>query len=241
MDGEALLGGGVQASAGVDGEAVAADLGRDLGVGERAVGVDLGGLADRAVGPPDALAVRGAHYAVGGLDADGLADVGHRLAVGGDAAERAVEDVLRDGVLLGLPAPQLGQGEVDVAVGGEPKVIGRRQLLPVAAVGEDGLIAFLVAAHDGALVHLAEDQPALGVDHDAVGAGLAVDEELAAALGRPALHVVARDVREIERLLLRMPGRSFGELVALADLLGRAVGEDFSGGDEGGGEQSGRQ
>ncbi len=241
MHGEAFLGGGVETATRVDGETVAADLGGDLRVGQGAVCVDLGGLADRAVGPPDLLADRSADHAVGGFDAHGLADVRHRLTVGGNTAERAVEDVLRDGVLLGLGRAELGEREVDVAVRGEPEVVRRGELLAVAAVGEDGLGAVLVATHDGTLVDLAEDQAALRVDDDAVGAGLAVKEELAAAFGRPALHVIARDVREIESLLLRVPGRAFGELVALADFLGGTFGEDLGGGSERGGEQSGGQ
>jgi hypothetical protein len=113
-----------------------------------------------------------------------------------DPTERAVEDVVRDAVLLGLGGAELRKREVDVAVRGEPEVVRRVELLAFAAVGEDGLGAVLVAAHDRALVDLAEDQAALRIDDDAVGAGLAVDEELAAAFGRPALDVVARDVRE---------------------------------------------
>ena len=241
MDGEAFLGGGVETATRVDGETVAADLGGDFGVGEGAVRVDLGGLAHRAVGPPDLLAAGSADDSVGGFDAHGLADVGHRLAVSGDAAERAVEDVLRDGVLLGLGRAELGEREVDVAVGGEPEVVRRVEFLAVAAVGQDDLGAVLVATHDGTLVDLAEDQAALRVDDDAVGAGLAVEEELAAAFGRPALHVIARDVREVERLLLRVPGRAFSELITFADLLRRTGVEDFGGGGERGGEQGGGQ
>ena len=241
MHGEAFLGGGVEAAAGVDGQAIAADLGGDLGVGQGAVRVDLGGLAYRTVSPPDLLAAGSADHAVGGFDAHGLADVRHRLAVGGDAAERAVEDVLRDGILLGLGRAELGEREVDVAVRGEPEVVRGGELLSVAAVGEDGLGAVFVAAYDGALIDLAEDQAALRIDDDTVGARLAVEEELAAAFGGPALHVIAGDIREIERLLLRVPGWAFGELVALADFLGGTFGEDLGGGSERGGEQGGGQ
>ena len=241
MHGEAFLGGGVEAAAGVDGETIAADLGGDLGVGQGAVRVDLSGLAHRAVGPPDLLAARSTDHAVGGFDAHGLADIRHRLTIGGDPAERSVEDVLRDGVLLGLGGTELRQREVDVAIRGEPEVVRGGELLSIAAIGEDGLGAVLVATYDGALVDLAEDQAALRVDDDTVGARLTVEEELAAAFGGPALHVVAGDVREIERFLLWVPGRAFGELVALADFLGGTFGEDFGGGGERGGEQGGGQ
>ena len=77
MDGDPFLGHGVEIAALVDGQAVAADLGGDLGVGEGSVRIDLGGFADGAIGPPDLLAVDGADDAVGGFDAHSLADVGH--------------------------------------------------------------------------------------------------------------------------------------------------------------------
>ena len=54
--------------------------------------------------------------------------------------------------------------------------------LAVVVVGQDGDLAVAVGARDAALRRLAGDQPALGVEEQAVGAGvLAVDGRLAVA------------------------------------------------------------
>ena len=62
-------------------------------------------------------------------------------------------------------------GEIDVAVGVQGQVVGAIELLAHVVVGEDGFLAVFFDARDAAVAVLAQVQPALGIDEQAVGAG----------------------------------------------------------------------
>ena len=125
------------------------------------------------------------------------------------------------------------------AVGAVDEVVGRVQAPALVAVGHHGDVAVRLDAQDAAVAVLAHDQAPVGVEGQAVGAGLVIAPDVGArvaALGAEHGHLAAR-VPAVDRVgvgrgeqqrAFGAPHRALGELEAAGHLLdARAVTGDL--------------
>src|SRR5207247_7982859 len=119
------------------------------------------------------------------------------------------------------------------AVGFIYQVIGTVEALAFVLIDEHRQLAVLLDPLDDAVAVAAADQPAFGIEHQPVGAGLwcvgnerlragvadALAEDADPALGIPLHDLVGRDVGENEKALVLDPAAAFGPIEALGDHL----------------------
>src|SRR5262249_50901178 len=145
----------------------------DTSLAERTVGLDLErhphSLLGIGIGHVERLLIRRKGDAVGPGHVLGQQ---RQFAVLAQAVD-ATEIQLARGIVPVLLQAVGRIGEVEIAVGLEDAVVGAVEALALVAVGQRGLLAVLFQAGDAAVAVLTEDQPALGIEQQAVGAGFA--------------------------------------------------------------------
>src|SRR5262249_5455880 len=138
--------------------------------------------------------------------------------------------------LLAWIVEELGQaerriGEIQSAVGAVDQIVGAVEALAFVAVGQNRDDAVLLETHDAPASVLVDGEPAVAIEREPIGAGLAVLGDVGsrvaalgakdrdAAVGRPAIDRVGVGVAEEQIAAIAHPHRALSEQKPVGQLL----------------------